>query len=115
MKKAFPQGDETCYQKLDHLFPFNFNYTKDYILDSPTAELFLDWYVTFPEAKFILTSRPAKSWAKAAMHKSGNPMAVLQEPCGYYMKQFQEQELHDLCSSPRVGDVCCPRASTDGN
>merc|ERR1712217_546071 len=65
----------------------SFDYTTllpkfDAWLDTPTAELFLDIFLSFPKAKVILTTRPADEWVTA--RKSWMDMAYppIHEPCG---------------------------------
>lgn len=56
--------DSNCLKKMKQLFPNKFEYRHGYMLDAPTAELFLDLYVTFPNAKFIYTGRNSTTWAQ---------------------------------------------------
>jgi len=83
-----------CKEQLNDLFPSNFKYDKQYLLDTPTAELFLDLYWTFPDAKFILTSRPAESWVESRkQHHAKLELAPLEEPCNLHMSDFTDQDL----------------------
>merc|ERR1712194_627753 len=83
-----------CKEQLKDMFPREFKYNKDYILDTPVAELFLDLYWTFPDAKFILTTRPAEGWVKSRIgHHDGNGAAPLEEPCNIHRSDFTYQDL----------------------
>jgi len=64
-----------------------FDYTSlpshvEYVADTPMAELFLDLFLSFPNAKVILQTRPALEWAQARMDFCKNCRAPIQEPCG---------------------------------
>lgn len=86
-----------CKQQLKDMFPSSFKYDKDYILDTPVAELFLDLYWTFPDAKFILTTRSAEQWVKSRIgHHDSGEAAVLEEPCNLHMASFTDQELTNM-------------------
>jgi len=48
-------------------------------------ELFIDMFLSFPNARFILTSRPPDEWAFSRMQKEAHPQWPMQEPCqGFY-------------------------------
>merc|ERR550525_2139974 len=58
----------------------------------PSAELFFDFCWTFPDAKFILTTRPALEWAKSRkLHLPYSSFAPIEEPCGYYIDDFADE------------------------
>merc|ERR550525_1734700 len=58
----------------------------------PSAELFFDFCWTFPDAKFILTTRPALEWAKSRkLHLPYSSLAPIEEPCGYYIDDFADE------------------------
>jgi len=59
----------------------DWNYTKDFLADTPMAEMFIDLFVTFPNAKFILTDRPPMSWVPSRMKRFKGVSAPTQEPC----------------------------------
>lgn len=79
----------SCGLKLDHLFrdKKTFTHLKEYILDTPMAELFLDFFLTFSEAKFILTTRPADMWTSARSKKiSPDTYMPRERPCADHLK-----------------------------
>merc|ERR1719335_1460339 len=82
-----------CKNKLEQLFPSTFHYDKTFLIDMPTAELFLDLYWTFPDSKFILTDRPSLAWAKSRKkhHGGHSTFAPIEEPCGYYIDDFTDK------------------------
>lgn len=86
--KIFPR-DATCKNTLERQFPHEFKYDKQYLVDTPVAELFLDLYWTFPDAKVILTTRPAREWAARRLVHHSVP-APIQEPCGYLQGHFKK-------------------------
>ena len=51
------------------------------LLDTPMAELFLDFYSVSPESKVILTLRPAQSWAENRRKNHPDTAWPLQSPC----------------------------------
>lgn len=69
----------------------------DYILDAPIAELFIDLYLAFPNAKFILSTRPELEWAERRLQHPGS-LPPLQEPCGEHItrKNWTVAELASL-------------------
>lgn len=88
-------GEEgNCQQKLR-----NFNYTKlldscDAVVDMPTAEVFLELFLSFPKAKVILSTRPAASWVEARTRTHAGVAPPMQEPCGgLALKDFSEKVL----------------------
>lgn len=82
-----------CFENIRNLFPNGWDYNKDYMIDSPAPELFLDLFLTFPNSRFILTDRPANEWA--ASRKANHPftLAPLQEPCGQRISLFTEKQV----------------------
>jgi hypothetical protein len=61
----------------------DWTYTKDFLADTPLAEIFIDLFVTFPNAKFILTDRPPMSWIPARLKRftGSNCIVPTQKPC----------------------------------
>jgi hypothetical protein len=77
--------------------PERWSYTKEYIMDTPVGELFVDFYAVYPNAKFILTNRPAESWVQTRLSNHGeNEFAPVQEPCNQRMKNYSRLELVSL-------------------
>ena len=63
------------------------------LLDTPLAELFLDFYAASPKSKVVLTLRPAKSWVFSRQKGHGKSSGwPLQSPCG---KQLPELSCED--------------------
>jgi len=60
----------------------------DAILDTPMAELFWDFYRTYPNAKYILTFRNATQWFLSRTRDHWQESACLYRPCGLKMKHF---------------------------
>lgn len=91
-----------CRGFLGHCFgegttPERWSYTKEYMMDTPVGELFVDFYAVYPKAKFILTNRPAENWVDARLNNHGdNEFAPLQEPCNQRMKNYSRHELISL-------------------
>lgn len=86
-------GDEKCKAKLAKLFPSEFKFDKAnkfYMMDTPTAEVFLDLYRTFPGARFILTTRDPMGWAqkRGTNRPDHRHFAPMEEPCGYYLEDY---------------------------
>jgi len=77
----------------------NWIYFKEYLMDTPIGELFLDFYSVYPKAKFILTNRPAEKWVEARLKNRGdNEFAPIQEPCNQKMMNYSKQDLVSLFS-----------------
>lgn len=68
----------------------------EFILDTPTAELFIDLFLAFPEARFLLTTRPAMEWAFKRQRFRGIELAPIQEPCGQHVEDFSTKSLAQL-------------------
>eukprot|EP00747_Dinoflagellata_sp_TGD_P128000 gnl/TRDRNA2_/TRDRNA2_174472_c2_seq1.p1 gnl/TRDRNA2_/TRDRNA2_174472_c2~~gnl/TRDRNA2_/TRDRNA2_174472_c2_seq1.p1 ORF type:complete len:576 (+),score=83.04 gnl/TRDRNA2_/TRDRNA2_174472_c2_seq1:221-1729(+) len=74
----------------------------DALLDDPNQFVFLDFFLSFPNAKVLLTSRPPKQWAARRwthIHKDGpanGPVPIL-EPCKmtlrYNLYNFTQQDI----------------------
>jgi hypothetical protein len=56
------------------------------LLDAPTFELFIDFFLAFPKAVYVLTDRDPTAWARArAKHLMKSVPYPMQEPCGRLM------------------------------
>jgi len=83
-----PYSVEDARQCLNALRQFDFTSLPghiDAILDQPVPELFLDLFLSFPKAKVILTTRPAKDWVASRTSKyrlNNGTLLPIQEPCG---------------------------------
>lgn len=62
----------------------------DAVVDTPYTELFVDLFLAFPRARFILTDRPKEEWAKKRMRFAGGITSMpVQEPCGMTVERDQ--------------------------
>jgi hypothetical protein len=92
---------EDCHKQLQ-----GFDYTSlpghvEAVGDTPMAEVFLDMFLSFPNAKVILLHRPSVEWAEKRLHFERGARVPIQEPCGsgMQMKDFtipQNARLEDL-------------------
>lgn len=82
----------------------SFDYTSlpddvDYVLDTPADHLFIHLFLSYPKAKFILTTRPLLEWAKRRRQHKG-ALAPIMDPCGRYIEDFPKDpnlaKLEDL-------------------
>lgn len=81
----------------DEGFPKRWSYTGDYLLDTPVAELFLDFFVTYPNARYVLTNRNAKEWVHARrINHDQRELAPKQEPCREWMMHFSDEALESM-------------------
>lgn len=62
------------------------------VMDFPTYELFINFYLSFPNARWILTTRPSKDWALARTTHHVNTSWPIQEPCGYHITKNSRQD-----------------------
>ena len=68
-------------------------------LDTPLAELFLDFYAASPKSKVVLTLRPAKSWCFSRQKHHGNSPVngwPLQSPCGKRLSELSCEDAAKL-------------------
>lgn len=80
---------KTLWNETSTCLPFfrQFDFTSvpkklDAICDTPYTEMFIDLFLSFPKARFILTDRPKDDWARDRMQFDGGKTALpLQEPC----------------------------------
>jgi len=70
----------------------------DAVVDMPTAEVFLNLFLSFPKAKVILSTRPPRSWVEGRMRTHPSVSPPIQEPCGLQLQDFTAQELARLYS-----------------
>jgi hypothetical protein len=81
----------------DQLRRFDFTAIADSviaILDTPVFEVFLDLFLSFPKATWILTTRPSGDWAKRRKERHLNSLFPIQEPCGLAIdKNTTQKEL----------------------
>lgn len=84
-----------CIQELSHFKFTSLTDAIDFAVDMPFSEVFLDLYLAFPKAKFILTERPALEWAanRLQRHRSQGTLLPVQEPCGQYIDDWDEKAL----------------------
>eukprot|EP00928_Gymnodinium_smaydae_P097239 TRINITY_DN8761_c0_g1_i2.p1 TRINITY_DN8761_c0_g1~~TRINITY_DN8761_c0_g1_i2.p1 ORF type:complete len:281 (+),score=14.58 TRINITY_DN8761_c0_g1_i2:260-1102(+) len=52
------------------------------VMDTPVAEVFIDLFLSFPNAKFILTTRASKDWASSRVDNHSNTVMPIERPCG---------------------------------
>jgi hypothetical protein len=85
---------EQCY---DELRSFDFTAMSESVtavLDTPVFELFVDFFLSFPKALWILTTRPSDDWAKRRKERHLNSAFPIQEPCGRIIgKDTSEKDL----------------------
>eukprot|EP00747_Dinoflagellata_sp_TGD_P209604 gnl/TRDRNA2_/TRDRNA2_82990_c0_seq2.p1 gnl/TRDRNA2_/TRDRNA2_82990_c0~~gnl/TRDRNA2_/TRDRNA2_82990_c0_seq2.p1 ORF type:complete len:369 (+),score=17.61 gnl/TRDRNA2_/TRDRNA2_82990_c0_seq2:102-1208(+) len=60
-----------------------------YVLDEPVDALLIHLLSTFPNAKFIMTTRPSLEWA-SKRRRHFETLAPLQDPCGYHVEDFPD-------------------------
>jgi hypothetical protein len=85
-----------CKAELAKKFPGTWRYGKDFLIDAPTGELFVDIFATYPNAKFILTHRPSKEWAPKRKKQGMGELAPYFEPCGDKVGDHSDQELSQM-------------------
>lgn len=54
----------------------------DGAIDCPTAEVFIDLFLSFPNAKVVLSTRPPQSWAASRLKHHSGTLVPKQEPFG---------------------------------
>lgn len=82
-----------CRDKLNN-FPFTSLSNKlDYVTDEPIDQLFLHLYLAFPNAKFILSNRPAEDYAEQRHANHTGGFAPIQDPCGDHVLFYSKPEL----------------------
>jgi len=80
---------EDCHKTLQE-----FDYTSlpaevEAIGDSPIAEVFLDMFLSFPNAKVILVVPPSMEWAERRLQFAPHSHVPIQQPCGISSMQMQ--------------------------
>merc|ERR1712151_1009088 len=53
----------------------------DAVFDEPVPELFINFFLSFPRAKVIITKRPSEEWASKRLARK-HAFVPMQEPCG---------------------------------
>lgn len=80
------QPADECISSLRSFDFTSLNTSIDAVFDTPVAELFLDLYLSFPHAKFVLSVRPPLEWAESRMeYLHGVTPPPMQEPCNLVM------------------------------
>jgi len=84
---------------------------QDFVADTPVAEMFIDLFVTFPNAKFILTDRPPMSWIPARLKRFKATWPPTQKPCNLGLASaFSTHDLANLFGShPDLVKCVVPR------
>lgn len=86
------ESPKQCFKKIR-----NFNYSMlpeiDAVFDFPIPELFIDFFVSFPKAKWILSTRSSHDWAIARRTvQAFNKKPAIQEPCGKRFNKFSLEQ-----------------------
>ena len=66
----------------------------DAAVDNPIPHFLMDFFLSFPNAKWILTTRPSRAWAESRFREHPDALIPVQEPCG--------QKLYSLNSSTHI-------------
>lgn len=69
---------------------------KDFICDTPTQALFLNIFLAFPKAKYLLTTRPSTEWAQSRVAHHPTAPPPFQQPCTSTVKDWSHQQLAQL-------------------
>jgi len=64
-----------------------------FMTDMPVYELFLHFYLSFPNAKWILTTRDANVWAEHRKKDHLFSPYPMQEPCGYIVEPQSDEKV----------------------
>lgn len=75
--------EDFCHKQYNKLNFANIREDIEYVMDSPIPETFLHLYSTFPNAKFILTERPAQAWAQNRRKRHAHTPPPIQDVCGF--------------------------------
>mmetsp|Transcript_17705 Transcript_17705/g.37631 ORF Transcript_17705/g.37631 Transcript_17705/m.37631 type:complete len:339 (+) Transcript_17705:93-1109(+) len=82
----------------------NFNYTSlpkeiDAVVDTPVDKIFLDLFLSFPNAKWLLHKRPYNDWAGSRKGSWPSKAAPIEHPCGgIQVDMFNQDDLGRLAS-----------------
>lgn len=81
----------------------SFQYTSlpgdiDFVLDMPIPEVFVQLYISFPKAKFLLSKRPELEWAENRLdrHSGQGTLLPVQDPCGLFIDGWEPHRLARL-------------------
>ena len=87
VKAQYERKDSTrCHSAMDGL---DFKLQRgEAVLDEPAPEAFIDLWGANPDAKVILTVRPADAWVKSRRRKSAGVRPPVQRPCGYLLSDI---------------------------
>lgn len=81
-----------CYKDVRTFNYASFGENIRWLGDVPFPELFVHMYRAFPNAKFVLTTRPSEEWAQMRLQDHNTSVAMVQEPCGIYTRDFSVKE-----------------------
>jgi len=85
---------KACYMKLRSMdLTEGIGPDIDFMTDAPIPQLALDLFLAYPNAKFVLSTRPASDWVDVGF---ATPLAPLQEPCGINSSKFEPSEMARL-------------------
>jgi hypothetical protein len=65
----------------------------EFILDTPTPELFLHLFLAYPKTKFLLSTRPGDEWADSRLRHHSDSFAPILDPCQQHVKSFLKKNL----------------------
>eukprot|EP00747_Dinoflagellata_sp_TGD_P209606 gnl/TRDRNA2_/TRDRNA2_82990_c0_seq4.p1 gnl/TRDRNA2_/TRDRNA2_82990_c0~~gnl/TRDRNA2_/TRDRNA2_82990_c0_seq4.p1 ORF type:complete len:370 (+),score=18.67 gnl/TRDRNA2_/TRDRNA2_82990_c0_seq4:102-1211(+) len=78
-----------------------------YVLDEPVDALLIHLLSTFPNAKFIMTTRPSLEWAQSRRKHMRKTLAPLQDPCGYHIEDFPDDHVLAQLEDAKVQFARC--------
>eukprot|EP00747_Dinoflagellata_sp_TGD_P209605 gnl/TRDRNA2_/TRDRNA2_82990_c0_seq3.p1 gnl/TRDRNA2_/TRDRNA2_82990_c0~~gnl/TRDRNA2_/TRDRNA2_82990_c0_seq3.p1 ORF type:complete len:328 (+),score=21.28 gnl/TRDRNA2_/TRDRNA2_82990_c0_seq3:114-1097(+) len=81
--------------------------TVKHVIDSPADQLLIHFLATFPNAKFILSTRPSLEWAQSRRKHMRKTLAPLQDPCGYHIEDFPDDHVLAQLEDAKVQFARC--------
>jgi hypothetical protein len=91
-------NDNTTSEEACHAGLQDFDYTAlpedvEFVTDDPVDQVFLHLFAAFPNARFVLTTRPALEWVAKRRKHSGNTPGPIQDACrNATLDDFPEDE-----------------------
>lgn len=87
LKVQYSRNDPRCHQAFDAL---KYKLSRgEAVVDEPTPEAVVDLWRANPNAKVILTVRPADAWVRSRRQKSLQVRPPLQRPCGLFLSDVR--------------------------
>eukprot|EP00928_Gymnodinium_smaydae_P097241 TRINITY_DN8761_c0_g2_i1.p1 TRINITY_DN8761_c0_g2~~TRINITY_DN8761_c0_g2_i1.p1 ORF type:complete len:376 (+),score=30.16 TRINITY_DN8761_c0_g2_i1:103-1128(+) len=97
VEEALKLPERQCFAKLNEANYVQLLKKVGALLDTPASEMFLDLWLVFPKAKFILTTRKSDDWAAKRLKEHPDSYLPVERPCS--LPRFNNKMVSNVTSN----------------